>query len=187
MQKIDDCKEIRLALTRAGIATRPEKCLQIFRLVVTAQYIYHMRYVSLLALLCRSSSSIPESREFFARSSRSTSARISYSSLSGTRTLIRRGGIYPPPIGFSTAPYANKTSSRNMCRADICNTCRCTKFTVWDKKSRKSSIASSFVESGRISLMYASKVRMNLKTFLSCSAARTNVVLQIVISTITVV
>jgi hypothetical protein len=41
MQKIDDCKEIRLALTRAGIATRPEKCLQTFRLVVTAQYIYH--------------------------------------------------------------------------------------------------------------------------------------------------
>jgi hypothetical protein len=40
MQKIDDCKEIRLALTRAGIATRPEK-LQTFRLVVTAQYIYH--------------------------------------------------------------------------------------------------------------------------------------------------
>jgi Tfp pilus assembly protein PilW len=42
MQKIDDCKEIRLALTRAGIATRPEKCLQTFRLVVTAQYIYHI-------------------------------------------------------------------------------------------------------------------------------------------------
>jgi hypothetical protein len=41
MQKIDDCKEIRLALTCAGIATRPEKFLQIFRLVVTAQYIYH--------------------------------------------------------------------------------------------------------------------------------------------------
>jgi hypothetical protein len=41
MQKIDDCKEIRPALTRAGIATRPEKCLQTFRLVVTAQYIYH--------------------------------------------------------------------------------------------------------------------------------------------------
>jgi hypothetical protein len=41
MQKIDDCKEIRLALTRAGIATCPEKCIQIFRLVVTAQYIYH--------------------------------------------------------------------------------------------------------------------------------------------------
>jgi hypothetical protein len=41
MQKIDDCKEIRLALTRAGIATRPKKCLQTFRLVVTAQYIYH--------------------------------------------------------------------------------------------------------------------------------------------------
>jgi hypothetical protein len=41
MQKIDDCKEIRLALTRAGIATRLEKCLQTFRLVVTAQYIYH--------------------------------------------------------------------------------------------------------------------------------------------------
>jgi hypothetical protein len=41
MQKIDDCKEIRLALTRAGIATCPEKCLQTFRLVVTAQYIYH--------------------------------------------------------------------------------------------------------------------------------------------------
>jgi hypothetical protein len=42
MQKIDDCKKIRLALTRAGIATRPEKCLQTFRLVVTAQYIYHI-------------------------------------------------------------------------------------------------------------------------------------------------
>jgi hypothetical protein len=41
MQKIDACKEIRLALTRAGIATRPEKCLQTFRLFVTAQYIYH--------------------------------------------------------------------------------------------------------------------------------------------------
>jgi hypothetical protein len=39
MQKIDDYKEIRLALTRAGIATRPEKCLQTFRLNVTAQYI----------------------------------------------------------------------------------------------------------------------------------------------------
>jgi hypothetical protein len=41
MQKIDDCKEIWLAVTRAGIATRPEKCVQTFRLVVTAQYIYH--------------------------------------------------------------------------------------------------------------------------------------------------
>jgi Zinc-finger of C2H2 type len=41
MQKID-CKEIRLALTRAGIVTRPEKCLQTFRLVVTAQYTYHI-------------------------------------------------------------------------------------------------------------------------------------------------
>jgi hypothetical protein len=41
MQKIDGFKEIRLALTRAGIATCPEKCLQTFRLVVTAQYIYH--------------------------------------------------------------------------------------------------------------------------------------------------
>jgi hypothetical protein len=41
MQKIDDCEEIRLALTRAGVATRPEKCLQIFRLAVTAQCIYH--------------------------------------------------------------------------------------------------------------------------------------------------
>jgi hypothetical protein len=41
MQKIDDCKETLLALTRAGIATRPEQCLQTFRLVVTAQYIYH--------------------------------------------------------------------------------------------------------------------------------------------------
>jgi hypothetical protein len=41
MQKIEDCKEIRLALTRAGIATRPEKCLQTFRLLVTAQYIHH--------------------------------------------------------------------------------------------------------------------------------------------------
>jgi hypothetical protein len=44
MQKIDDCKEIRLALTRAGIATCPKKCLQTFRLVVTAQYIYHRIY-----------------------------------------------------------------------------------------------------------------------------------------------
>jgi hypothetical protein len=52
-----------------------------------------------------------------------------------------------------------------MCRADICNTCRCTKFTVSEKKSRKSSMTSSFVESGRISLMYSSKVRMNLRTF----------------------
>jgi hypothetical protein len=42
MQKIDVCKEIWLALTRAGIATRPEKCLQTFRLVVTAKYIYHI-------------------------------------------------------------------------------------------------------------------------------------------------
>jgi hypothetical protein len=41
MQTINDCKEIRLALTRAGIATCPEKCIQTFRLVVTAQYIYH--------------------------------------------------------------------------------------------------------------------------------------------------
>jgi hypothetical protein len=47
MQKIDDCKEIRLALTRAGIATRPEKCLQTFRLVVTAQYIYHISLLSI--------------------------------------------------------------------------------------------------------------------------------------------
>jgi hypothetical protein len=46
MQKIDDCKEIRLALTRAGIATCPEKCLQTFRLVVTAQYIYHNLHVN---------------------------------------------------------------------------------------------------------------------------------------------
>jgi hypothetical protein len=45
MQKIDDCKEIRLALTRAGIATCPEKCLQTFRLVVTAQYIYHIDHL----------------------------------------------------------------------------------------------------------------------------------------------
>jgi hypothetical protein len=44
MQKIDDCKEKRLALTRAGIATCPEKCLQTFRLVVTAQYIYHNKH-----------------------------------------------------------------------------------------------------------------------------------------------
>jgi hypothetical protein len=40
MQKIDDCKEIRLSLTRAGIATRFEKCVKTFRLVVTAQYDY---------------------------------------------------------------------------------------------------------------------------------------------------
>jgi hypothetical protein len=52
MQKIDDCKEIRLTLTRAGVATRPGKCLQTFRLVVTAQYIYHnyqlMRHVFII-------------------------------------------------------------------------------------------------------------------------------------------
>jgi hypothetical protein len=47
MRKIDDCKEIRLALTRAGIATRPEKCLQTFHLVVTAQYIYHIPLLSI--------------------------------------------------------------------------------------------------------------------------------------------
>jgi hypothetical protein len=50
MQKIDDCKEIRLALTRAGIATRPEKCLQTFRLVVTAQYIYRSRIIEIAHL-----------------------------------------------------------------------------------------------------------------------------------------
>jgi hypothetical protein len=49
MQKIDDCKEIPVALTRAGIATRPEKCLQTFRLVVTAQYICHNRRVAFQA------------------------------------------------------------------------------------------------------------------------------------------
>jgi hypothetical protein len=124
-----------------------------------------VRYVSLLVLLCISTSSILESREFFARSSRSTSARSSYSSLSGTRTLIGHEGIYHPPTGFSTAPYANKTSRRNMCRADICNTCRSTKFIVSEKNSRKSSITSSFVESGRISLIYCSKVCKNLRTF----------------------
>jgi hypothetical protein len=47
MQKIDDCKEIRLALTRAGIATRPERCLQTFRLVVTAQYTYRIPLLSI--------------------------------------------------------------------------------------------------------------------------------------------
>jgi hypothetical protein len=47
MQKIDDCKEIWLAVTRAGIATRPEKCLQTFRLVVTAQYIYNIPLLSI--------------------------------------------------------------------------------------------------------------------------------------------
>jgi hypothetical protein len=51
MQKIDDCKEIRLALTRAGIATCPEKCLQTFRLVVTAQYIYHIIHVNVASTL----------------------------------------------------------------------------------------------------------------------------------------
>jgi hypothetical protein len=45
MQKIDECKEIRPALTRAGIATCHEKCLQTFRLVVTAQYIYHTKAI----------------------------------------------------------------------------------------------------------------------------------------------
>jgi hypothetical protein len=59
MQKIDDCKEIRLALTRAGIATCPEKCLQTFRLVVTAQYIYH----SVQALLGLLSSSNVQHRD----------------------------------------------------------------------------------------------------------------------------
>jgi hypothetical protein len=124
-----------------------------------------VRYVYVLVLLCRSLSSTLELREFFARSSRSTSARISYSSLSGTKTLIRREGKYPPPTGFSTVPYANKTSRQNMCRADICNTCRCTKFTVSEEKSRNCLITSSFVESGRISLTYCSKVSMNLRTF----------------------
>jgi hypothetical protein len=52
-----------------------------------------------------------------------------------------------------------------MCRADICNTCRCTTLTVSEKKSRKSSITSSFVESGRISLIYCSKIRMNLRRY----------------------
>jgi hypothetical protein len=47
MQMIDDCKEKRLALTRAGIATRPETCLQTFRLVVTAQYICHIPLLSI--------------------------------------------------------------------------------------------------------------------------------------------
>jgi hypothetical protein len=47
MQKIEDCKEKRLAPTRAGIATRPELCLQTFRLVVTAQYIYHIPLLSI--------------------------------------------------------------------------------------------------------------------------------------------
>jgi hypothetical protein len=51
MQKIDDCKEIRLALTRAGIATCPEKCLQTFRLVVTAQYIYHSLHLSIICMV----------------------------------------------------------------------------------------------------------------------------------------
>jgi hypothetical protein len=49
MQKIDDCKEIRPALTRAGIATCPEMSLQTFRLVVTAQYIY---LIPLLSIDC---------------------------------------------------------------------------------------------------------------------------------------
>jgi hypothetical protein len=52
MQKIDDCKEIRLALTRAGIATRPEKCLQTFRLVVTAQHIYHSYHYTIFLSHC---------------------------------------------------------------------------------------------------------------------------------------
>jgi hypothetical protein len=47
MQKIGDWKEIWLALTRAGISTRPEKCLQTFRLVVTAQHIYHIPLLSI--------------------------------------------------------------------------------------------------------------------------------------------
>jgi hypothetical protein len=47
MQKIDDCKEIRLALTRAGIAARPEKCLQTFRLVIKAQHVHHTPLLSI--------------------------------------------------------------------------------------------------------------------------------------------
>jgi hypothetical protein len=47
MQKIDDCTEIRLTPTRAGIDARPEKCLHTFRLVVTAQYIYHSGSVAI--------------------------------------------------------------------------------------------------------------------------------------------
>jgi hypothetical protein len=49
MPKVDDRKETRLALTRPGIATCPEKCLHLVCLqcfqtpaiVVTAQHIYH--------------------------------------------------------------------------------------------------------------------------------------------------
>jgi hypothetical protein len=123
------------------------------------------RYVSSLVLLCRSSSFILESRLFFARASRSTLARIAYSYLSGTRTLMRREGIEPPPTGFSTAPYANRISRSYLCRADICSTCRCTKFIGSEKNSRRSSITSSFVESGLISSIYCSKVLMNLRTF----------------------
>jgi hypothetical protein len=47
MQKIEDSKEIRLALTRAGIATRPEKCVQALHLVVTAQCIYHISLLNI--------------------------------------------------------------------------------------------------------------------------------------------
>jgi hypothetical protein len=50
MQKIDDCKEIRLALTRAGIATRPEKCLQTFRLLVTAQHTFTSPFFASIVL-----------------------------------------------------------------------------------------------------------------------------------------
>jgi Reverse transcriptase (RNA-dependent DNA polymerase) len=65
MQKIDDCKEIRLTLTRAGIATCPEKCLQTFRLVVTAQYIYHKNnsppsLIAILPLMTRSTTQAAE-------------------------------------------------------------------------------------------------------------------------------
>jgi hypothetical protein len=62
-------------------------------------------------------------------------------------------------------PYENRTSRSNMCRADICSTCRCTKFIVSEKNYRRSSITSSFVESGLISSMYCSKFLMILRTF----------------------
>jgi hypothetical protein len=70
--------------------------------------------------------------------------------------------LLPPQ---SMTDYANRTSQSNVCRADICSTCRYTKFIVSERNSRRSSITISFVESGLISSTYCSKVLMNLRTF----------------------
>jgi hypothetical protein len=53
-----------------------------------------------------------------------------------------------------------------MCKADICNTCRCTKFRVSKENYQRSSTTSSFVESGLNSSIYCSNVLLNLRTFL---------------------